>query len=118
MTTPLERPRRRLTRKARAAAYWADRMAAAPTPATRAVVAWDHVRTRITDLPHDAQEQAWNEVVECLAGIAAPTNSHSKFAREFEAQPGPTSRHARPRAYAREKRPATTARNTPTRSTR
>jgi hypothetical protein len=117
MTTPLERPRRRLTRKARAAAYWADRMAAAPTPAARAVVAWDHVRTRITDLPDDAQEQAWNEVVECLAGIAAPTNSQSKFAREFKTQPA-LRPGARALARTREERPATTARNTPTRSTR
>ncbi len=85
MTTPIERPRRRLTRKARGAAYWADRLDAAPTSAARAAVAWDHVRTRITDLPDDAQEQAWQEVA---------------------------------RARTREERLATTARNTPTRSTR
>lgn len=115
MTAPADRPKRRRTRKARAAAYWADRLAAAPTAEARAAVAWDHARTRIESLPDDVQGQTWDEVVELLTAIA-PANSQRKFAREFAASKAPTPRRARSgahtRAYTREGRHATSTRST------
>lgn len=75
--TGRRRLRRREVGRLRRASYWAARMENAASPAARAVVAWDHLRARITALPESERDGAWTQVVEALTRICPDTTTRN-----------------------------------------
>jgi hypothetical protein len=73
-------PTRREQRARRSEAYWNKRMDAAPTPAKRAAVAFDRLRSQVADLPPTVQDAVWQEVIDGLVDATpdAPASRNSQ----------------------------------------
>lgn len=70
--------KRRQAAIAREAVFWGDRMRRAQSPAQRAAVAFDRLRARIADYPHDQQAHAWAEIETRIANMTAAFPLHEE----------------------------------------
>jgi hypothetical protein len=94
--------RRQRRRTQRTDEFWADRAAAAASPAQAAAVAFDFARARVTDLPAGEQAAAWAALTRHLDGFTPGRYSHANFASPGSEFGGPTRPAARGYAHARE----------------
>lgn len=89
-TKPTRGEQRAQRRETRLAEFWAERAQAATTPADRAALTYEWVRSRIRKLPAGEQDAAWRALAAHLDSFEPAGNSHANFARDPAEFPRPT----------------------------
>lgn len=76
-------------RAQRQATWWAEQMAAATTPAARALLLFNWLQARVKPLPQAEQDAVWHQLTATLHAVG-DRYLHAKFANEICTDRGPT----------------------------